>query len=92
MDSVTARVWTLAELETIWRLPVDDPNDFDDDGTPFNPKWRWEYLSSEECWAAVNGNGCRVYVDSIGRLQCSDIDGEDYRVSLAVIGAHQGRD
>jgi hypothetical protein len=78
---VSPRIWTAEELARVWPLPEG---------------WTWQWVYSYDgdvhCWAAVDGDAARVYIDSIGRLRCDDIDGEDFRVSLAVIGAHQGRD
>jgi hypothetical protein len=78
---MSPRVWTAEELARVWPLPE-------------GWSWQWVYSYSFDghCWAAVDGDRARVCIDSIGRLRCDDIDGEDYRVALAVIGAHQGRD
>jgi hypothetical protein len=77
---MTDRIWTVEDLDRVH--PIEDESDegwtwkLDEDGRPF----------------AVNGDRARIMVDSLGRLCCDDIDGDNANVALAVILASKGLD
>lgn len=77
-----SRVWTIEELDSVHPMPEPDDE---------TSEWSWR-IDPAHGPEAVDEDGARVYVDSIGRLCCDDIDGGDRRVALAVILASMGMD
>lgn len=74
---MSARVWTVEELDQVHPLPEG---------------WVWiKSVDASGRWIADNGDAC-VEVDAHGRLTTSDVDGEDRDVVLAVILASKGLD